>query len=74
MIKAVTFYYGGMLKPDSEIFESLFTALGTKPEKVVFDNTPKSLENSESIGYYPVLYKDNQSLKQELEKILKIKL
>ena len=65
----------GCQKPDPEIFEILFTNLGMKPKEVVFvDDTPKSLENSDSIGYFPILYKDNESFKAELEEILEITL
>lgn len=65
----------GCQKPDPEIFEILFTKLGVKPEEVVFtDDAPKSLEKADSIGYFPVLYKDNESFRLELEKILEISL
>jgi len=65
----------GCQKPDQEIFEILFTNLGVKPEEVVFiDDAPKSLEKADVIGYFPLLYKDNESFKTELEKILEIKL
>jgi len=63
------------VKPDPEIFKILFENLNLNPEEVVFvDDTPKSLENSESIGYFPILYKNNESFKIELEKILNITL
>ena len=63
------------VKPDLEIFKILFANLNLSPSEVVFiDDTPKSLENSESIGYFPVLYKNNESFKAELGKILGINL
>ena len=62
-----------LIKPDPEIFKTSFKELGVNPEEVVFiDDTPKSFENSEMIGYTPILYKDNNLLKQELKKILQI--
>lgn len=65
----------GCQKPDQEIFEILFTNLGVKPEEVIFtDDAPKSLEKADVIGYFPILYKDNESFKTELEKILEINL
>lgn len=65
----------GCQKPELEIFKILFANLGLGPEEVVFiDDASKSLENAESIGYFPILYRNNESLKIELEKILDIKL
>lgn len=65
----------GCQKPELEIFKILFTNLGVEPAEVVFtDDASKSLENSESIGYFPILYKNNESFKIELEKILNITL
>lgn len=62
-------------KPEPKIFNLSFTELKVKPEETIFvDNAPKCLENSKIIGFYPILYKDNESLKNELEKILQIKL
>lgn len=65
----------GCQKPELEIFKILFTNLGVEPEEVVFiDDASKSLENAESIGYFPILYKNNESFKIELEKVLNITL
>lgn len=64
----------GYQKPQPEIFETLFSKLGVKANEVIFiDDTPRSLEGAGSIGYLPVLYKDNETLESDLANILKIK-
>lgn len=63
----------GVSKPDPKIFKVLFEKLDVKPSEVVFiDNSPRMFEGSEKIGYTPVLFKDNESLKKELSNILNI--
>lgn len=65
----------GFQKPQPEIFGVLFKRLGLEPKEVIFiDDTPRSLEGADKIGYIPILYKNNESLKQELSNILSIKL
>ncbi len=62
-------------KPEPEIFKLSFTELNVKPEETIFvDNAPNSLKNSEAIGFSPILYKDNESFRDELEKRLEVKL
>lgn len=62
-------------KPDPKIFEVLFEKLRVEPEEVVFiDNSQDMFDVSEKIGYTPLLYKDNESLKSELSNILGIKI
>jgi epoxide hydrolase-like predicted phosphatase len=57
----------GCQKPQPEIFDIMFNKLEMKPNEVVFiDDTLKSLEGADKIGYIPVLFKDNKSLKLEL--------
>lgn len=61
----------GCQKPQPEIFDILFKKLDLKPSEVIFiDDTLKSLEGADKIGYIPVLYKDNKTLKSELSSIL----
>lgn len=61
----------GYQKPNPEIFNILFTKLDVKPSEVIFiDDTPKSLEGAEDIGYFPILYKNNESLKSQISQIL----
>lgn len=65
----------GLQKPQPGMFQILFDKLEVKPNEVVFiDDTLKSLEGADDIGYIPVLYKDNESLKLELSNILGIKI
>lgn len=61
----------GCQKPQPEIFDILFNKLSVQPNEVVFvDDTLKSLEGADKIGYIPVLFKDNKILKTELSNIL----
>jgi len=65
----------GCQKPQPEIFNILFKELGLKPNEVVFiDDTPRSLEGADKIGYTPILFKDNKTFKKDLSNILKIEL
>ena len=42
------------------------------PEEVVFiDDSTRSLEGADKIGYVPILYKNNEIFKSELSIILK---
>jgi epoxide hydrolase-like predicted phosphatase len=60
----------GFYKPQPEIFKILFDKLGLKSNEVAFvDDTPNSLSGAESIGYTPILFIDNQKLKEDLEKL-----
>jgi len=60
----------GFQKPHKEAFEVLFSRLGVNPEEVIFiDDTPKSLETADSLGYTPVLFKNNEQLRLELSKL-----
>lgn len=61
----------GYQKPQPEIFEFLFNKLGVKNNEVVFiDDSKSSLVGADKIGYIPILYKDNKSLKLELSNLL----
>ena len=60
----------GYQKPQPEIFQILFDKLNLKSQEVVFiDDSEPSLVGADKIGYIPVLYKNNQQLKEELKKI-----
>jgi len=64
----------GYQKPQPEIFEILFNKLGIKSDELIFiDDSPSSLEGANKIGYIPILYADNESLKSELSSILGIR-
>lgn len=59
----------GFQKPQPEIFDILFRKLNLSPNEVVFiDDTLKSLEGFDKIGYMPILYKDNKQLLRDLLK------
>jgi putative hydrolase of the HAD superfamily len=61
----------GCQKPEPEIFHFLFNKLNVKPDEVVFiDNTKEEFKYAQKIGYTPILYTDNESLKLELYKVL----
>ena len=61
----------GYQKPQPEIFELLCTKMNIKMSELVFvDDTKRSLEGAENIGYIPILYKNNDLLKSELEQII----
>lgn len=58
----------GFQKPDGEAFAVLFERLGVLPEETIFiDDASKSLEKAEEIGYHPILFKNNEQLKQDLQ-------
>jgi putative hydrolase of the HAD superfamily len=60
----------GFQKPHKEAFEILFEKLKVKPEEVVFiDDTPKSLEKADEIGYTPILFTTNKKLRANLQEL-----
>jgi HAD superfamily hydrolase (TIGR01549 family) len=60
----------GYQKPHREAFDVLFERLGLSPGQVIFvDDSAKSLEKADEIGYIPVLFKDNEQLKDDLRKL-----
>lgn len=63
----------GYQKPQPEIFEILFKEMGVKSNELIFiDDSKSSLEGADKIGYIPILYRDNESLKLELSNLLQI--
>ena len=61
----------GFQKPQPEIFEILSNKLGVELNELIFvDDTKRSLEGAEMIGYFPILFTNNQKLKEELAGIL----
>jgi len=65
----------GYQKPQPEIFEITFNKFRIKSDEMIFvDDTKRSLEGAEKIGYVPVLYTNNEILKSDLSNILNIKL
>ncbi|MCA9356989.1 HAD-IA family hydrolase [Candidatus Nomurabacteria bacterium] len=60
----------GFQKPSKEAFDALFSVLELEASEVVFiDDTPKSLESADVLGYTPVLYKNNEQLWSDLGKL-----
>lgn len=65
----------GCQKPEPEIFHILFNKLDVKSNEVIFiDNTQEEFKYASQIGYIPVLYKDNETLKTELSNLLQMEL
>lgn len=61
----------GFQKPDEPIFESLFRKLNVKADEVVFtDDNKKPLEKADIIGYTPILFKNFEQFKLELENLI----
>ncbi len=60
----------GFYKPQPEIFEILFKKLGVKNSEVIFiDDTKQSLIGAEAVGYIPVLFRNNDLLFEDLQKL-----
>ncbi len=65
----------GFQKPEPEIFEISFLELKIKPNEAVFvDDTSRSLEGANKIGYIPILFKNNKTFKKELSNLLEMKI
>lgn len=61
----------GFQKPQPEIFEILLNSLNIKSHELVFiDDSIKSLEGAENIGYTPILFESNEKLMKDLSEIL----
>lgn len=64
----------GVMKPQSEAFFKFCEMLGVRPQELVFiDDSEKSFETVEAVGYTPVLFRDYAGLVKDL-KALGIKL
>lgn len=60
----------GYQKPESEIFMILCERLKIVPQELLFiDDSKKSLEGANDIGYTPILYHSNEQLEQELKEL-----
>ena len=61
----------GYQKPQPEIFMLLCEKLHITPSELIFiDDSKKSLEGALTIGYTPILYKNNQQLEEDLQRVL----
>lgn len=62
----------GYQKPQPEIFILLCNKMRISPSELIFiDDSKRSLEGAEVIGYTPILFTNNQALREELLSILK---
>ncbi|MGB2791217.1 MAG: HAD-IA family hydrolase [Candidatus Moraniibacteriota bacterium] len=60
----------GFQKPHKEAFDVVFQKLGVLPQEVIFiDDAPKNLEKAAEIGYTPILFRGNDKLKEDLERL-----
>ncbi len=57
----------GFSKPDAKAFDIFINQLDVLPEELIFiDDTKKSLESSEKVGYYPIIYHKFDELRDTL--------
>jgi putative hydrolase of the HAD superfamily len=60
----------GCSKPDPKVFKVFTERLGVKTKELIYiDDTPRSLETSKEVGFYPILFKNYKLLLTELKKI-----
>lgn len=65
----------GYQKPNPKLFEVAYKKLGvTASETVFIDDSPSSLKSAPELGYTPVLYTNNESLRKDLSEILNVSL
>lgn len=62
----------GYQKPEKDFFKAFFTASNINPEEFMFiDDTKKSLESSEEIGYTPILFTNTRETIKHIQNCLK---
>ncbi|MFQ5540694.1 MAG: HAD family hydrolase [Candidatus Paceibacteria bacterium] len=60
-----------MAKPDRDIFELTLTHLNLLPQETVFiDDNPANIEGAKKIGIRGILFKDTQTLRNDLAPLL----
>lgn len=60
----------GYQKPQREIFMLLCERVKISPQELIFvDDSKKSLEGANDIGYTPILYRSNEQLEQDLKEL-----
>lgn len=58
----------GLMKPDPRAYRAFAVALAVEPRELIFvDDTPRSLESADEVGYTPVLYKNSTDLVKKLK-------
>ena len=67
----MTSFETGLMKPSPDAFQLFAKKLQIVPKELIFiDDTDKSLSTADSVGYYPILYTDYDSLIHKLTRIL----
>ena len=62
----------GYQKPEKDFFKTFFTVSDIKPEEFIFiDDTKKSLESFEEIGYTPILFTNTKETIKHIQDCLK---
>jgi len=57
------------IKPEAAIYEHTLEKLGVKPEEALFlDDKPENVEGARRVGMHALLYRDAETLQDELEK------
>lgn len=65
----------GYQKPQPEMFKIICDKFGIRANELLFiDDTEKCLEGAEDIGYTPILYLNNEKLKEDISLICNITL
>ena len=60
----------GFQKPDPRIFDHVCSELSITPAEMIFvDDTPRSLETADEVGYTPVQFGNNKQLFTEFEQL-----
>lgn len=60
----------GAQKPDPKAFADTCESLAIEPHEMVFiDDTPRSLATAKEIGYTPILFRSNEQLFKDFEKL-----
>lgn len=60
----------GYSKPHPKIFEIFLERLGVEAKELIYiDDTERSLETSKKIGFYPILFKNYESLLNKLSEL-----
>lgn len=69
--QVIVSYKVGFQKPEKEIFYALANAFSVQlSEIVIVDDTQKSLESADELGFVPLLFTSNEDFRIALDKIL----
>lgn len=61
----------GAIKPQSKIFDMAFERLGCKPQEAIFiDDNPNYVKAAETLGIKGLVYRDFETFKNDLERLL----